>query len=184
MEREDGRFGLGIALLFVAAIYAVTPISPPHLMDDVDGVQAQISRTMLSSRLRELADAGVVVREGRVYLLDYDKDKKQTALRCLSLADGGEIWRFAYPMPVKRNHGVTRTVPAISGQFIVAIDPKCHVLCLDAATGELRWGMNLVSEYGATVPQWYAGQCPLIDGNALILAPGGPDVPCRASLPD
>ena len=49
MEREDGRFGLGIALLFVAAIYAVTPISPPHLMDDVDGVQAQISRTMLAT---------------------------------------------------------------------------------------------------------------------------------------
>jgi 4-amino-4-deoxy-L-arabinose transferase-like glycosyltransferase len=49
MEREDGRFGLGIALLFVAAIYASTPISPPHLMDDVDGVQAQISRTMLAT---------------------------------------------------------------------------------------------------------------------------------------
>jgi len=35
--------------------------------------------------------------------------------------------------------------------------------------------MNLVSEYGATVPPWYAGQCPLIDGKAVILAPGGHD---------
>ena len=33
--------------------------------------------------------AGAVVREGRVYLMDYDYDKKQNALRCLSLADGG-----------------------------------------------------------------------------------------------
>ena len=119
--------------------------------------------------------AGVAVREGRVYLMDYDYDKKQNALRCLSLADGGEIWRFAYTLPVKRNHGMTRTVPALSGQFVVAMDPKCHVLCLDAATGELRWGMNLVSEFGATVPPWYAGQCPLIDGGAVILAPGGHD---------
>ncbi len=119
--------------------------------------------------------AGVAVRGGRVYLMDYDYDKKQNALRCLSLADGGEIWRFAYPMPVKRNHGMTRTVPAVSDKYVVAMDPKCHVLCLDAATGELRWAMNLVTEEGATVPPWYAGQCPLIDGPSVILAPGGHD---------
>jgi outer membrane protein assembly factor BamB len=119
--------------------------------------------------------AGVVVRDGRVYLMDYDYTNKQNALRCLSLADGGEVWRYAYNLQVKRNHGMTRTVPALAGQFVVAMDPKCHVLCLDAATGELRWGMNLVSDYGATVPLWYAGQCPLIDGESVILAPGGHD---------
>jgi outer membrane protein assembly factor BamB len=119
--------------------------------------------------------AGVAVRDGRVYLMDYDYDKKQNALRCLSLADGGEIWRYAYTMAVKRNHGMTRTVPAVADKYVVAMDPKCHVLCLDAATGELRWGLNLVREYGATIPPWYAGQCPLIDGKAAILAPGGHD---------
>jgi outer membrane protein assembly factor BamB len=119
--------------------------------------------------------AGVAVREGRVYLMDYDYGKKENALRCLSLADGGEIWRYAYTLPVKRNHGMTRTVPAVSDQFVVAMDPKCHVLCLDAATGELRWGLNLVREFGTTVPPWYAGQCPLLDGKAAILAPGGRD---------
>jgi len=119
--------------------------------------------------------AGPVVRNGRVYLMDYDYDKKQNALRCLSLADGGEIWRYAYVMAVKRNHGMTRTVPAVSDKFIVAMDPKCNVLCLDAASGQLRWGLNLVHEFGATVPPWYAGQCPLIEGRAAILAPGGHD---------
>jgi outer membrane protein assembly factor BamB len=119
--------------------------------------------------------AGAVVREGRVYLLDYDYGKKENALRCLSLADGREIWRFAYAMQVKRNHGMTRTVPAVADKYVVALDPKCHVLCLDSATGELRWGLNLVHEYGTTIPPWYAGQCPLIDGQAVILAPGGRD---------
>ena len=30
-------------------------------------------------------------------------------------------------------------------------------------------------QYGATVPPWYAGQCPLIDRERVILAPGGKD---------
>jgi len=119
--------------------------------------------------------AGVSVRDGRVYLLDYDRDAKQSALRCLSLADGKEIWRYTYPLTVKRNHGMTRTVPTVVEKLVVALDSKCNVLCLDAASGELKWTVSLVSEFGATTPEWYAGQCPLVDGNKVILAPGGKD---------
>lgn len=119
--------------------------------------------------------AGVALRGGRVYLLDYDRDAKQSALRCLSLADGKEIWRFTYPLTIKRYHGMTRTVPAVTEKFVVALDSKCNVLCLDAASGELKWSVSLVREFGATVPEWYAGQCPLVAGDKLILAPGGKD---------
>ena len=119
--------------------------------------------------------AGVAVHSGRVYLLDYDRDAKQSALRCLSLADGKEIWRFSYPLTIKRNHGMTRTVPTVTDKFVVALDSKCNVLCLDAATGELRWTISLVREFGATIPDWYAGQCPLVDGDKVIVAPGGKD---------
>ncbi len=119
--------------------------------------------------------AGPAVWQGRVYLLDYDQTNKQDALRCLSLADGREIWRFAYPMPLKRNHGLSRTVPAVGGGLVVSLGPKCHVAAVDAVSGELKWGLDLVRDFGATVPPWYAGQCPLIDGERVILAPGGPD---------
>ncbi len=119
--------------------------------------------------------AGAAVLNGRVYLMDYDREHKQDALRCLSLADGREIWRFCYPVTVKRNHGMSRTVPAVTERVLVAMGPKCHVVCLNPVTGELRWGMDLVQQYGTTVPQWYAGQCPLLDQGNLILAPGGKD---------
>jgi outer membrane protein assembly factor BamB len=117
--------------------------------------------------------AGAAVSAGRVFLVDYDRDARMSALRALSLADGRELWRFAYPLTIKRNHGMTRTVPAIAGDFVVALDSKCNVLCVDARSGELRWTVNLVREYGATIPEWYAGQCPLIVGDQVILAPGG-----------
>ena len=117
--------------------------------------------------------AGAAVATGRVYLMDYDRDQKQDAIRCLSLADGQEIWRYAYPVAVKRNHGMSRTVPALAEKQVVAMGPKCHVTCLDLVSGELRWALDLVQQYGTTVPPWYAGQCPLIDSGAVILAPGG-----------
>ncbi len=117
--------------------------------------------------------AGAAVWQGRVYLLDYDRERHRDAVRCLSLDDGREIWRYAYPVDVKRNHGMSRTVPAVTNGLVVTLGPKCHVTALDPLTGERRWSIDLVREYGATVPPWYAGQCPLIDGGRVILAPGG-----------
>ncbi len=119
--------------------------------------------------------AGPVIQSGRIYLMDYDVSKRQDAIRCLSLADGKEIWRYSYPSNIKRNHGMSRTVPAVIDNYVVTIGPKCNVACLDALTGEVRWGIDLVREYGATVPPWYAGQCPFIDKDKVILAPGGKD---------
>ena len=119
--------------------------------------------------------AGAAALAGRVYLMDYARETHESVLRCLSLADGKEIWRYAYPLSVKRNHGITRTVPAVTEKVAVAMDPKCNVVCVDAASGTLRWGLNLVRDFGTAIPPWYAGQCPLIDGNTVVLAPAGPD---------
>jgi outer membrane protein assembly factor BamB len=139
-----------------------------------------LSRDWKSSPPRELWSlelgegyAGPAIAAGRVYVFDYDRDARQSSLRCLSLEDGKEIWRYTYPLAIKRNHGMTRTVPTVTEKFVVALDSKCNVFALDAATGELKWSVSLVREYGATVPEWYAGQCPLVDGERVILAPGG-----------
>jgi outer membrane protein assembly factor BamB len=150
--------------------------------DGISVAPVALSRDWKTSPPRELwtldvgeGYAGVAVHAGRVYLLDYDRDAKQSALRCLSLDDGKEIWRFTYPLTIKRNHGMTRTVPSVTDKFVVALDSKCNVFCLDATSGELKWTVSLVREFGATVPEWYASQCPLVDGDKVILAPGGKD---------
>lgn len=117
--------------------------------------------------------AGAAVRNGRVYVLDYDQANGMDALRCLSLADGRELWRYAYPVKTKRNHGMSRTVPTVSGKYVVALGPKCHLICLDAVTGELAWGLDLVETFNVEIPQWYAGECPLVDGDRVILGTGG-----------
>ncbi len=119
--------------------------------------------------------AGAAAANGRIYILDYDQEKEGDVIRCLSLDDGREIWRYFYRVKIKRNHGMSRTVPAIAGDYVITLGPKCHVVCLDAISGELRWKRDLVKEDGVEVPAWYAGQCPLIDGERLILGVGGKD---------
>jgi len=120
--------------------------------------------------------AAPAVLDGRVYLMDYDMERRADAIRCLSLDDGREIWRRYYNLNIKRNHGMSRTIPAVTDKYLVTIGPKCHVVCLDSKRGDFRWGIDLQRDYGTEEPLWYAGQCPLIIDDVVIIAPGGPDV--------
>ncbi len=117
--------------------------------------------------------AAPVVANGRVYLLDYDEEKKMDMLRCFSLSDGKEIWRRGYEIHIKRNHGMSRTIPAVGNNVVVTIGPLGHVMCVHAETGDFLWGIDLQKEYGAEIPLWYTGQCPMIDGSIVVIAPGG-----------
>ena len=117
--------------------------------------------------------AGPAIRNGCVYVLDYDGATGADALRCFSMEDGREIWRRSYKVRIKRNHGISRTVPALTDRHVVTIGPRCHVMCTDAVTGDLKWGLDLERNWGVEVPMWYTGQCPLIDGTKVVLGVGG-----------
>jgi outer membrane protein assembly factor BamB len=124
--------------------------------------------------------AGAAVWNGRVYLLDYSEKKKADMLRCFSLKSGKELWRRWYYVELKRNHGYSRTVPAVTDKYIVTIGPRSHVMCLNPLNGMLLWTMDLEKKYGIPgkengriTPDFYTGQCPVIDNNVAIIAPGG-----------
>ncbi|HHU34968.1 MAG TPA: PQQ-binding-like beta-propeller repeat protein [Bacteroidetes bacterium] len=120
--------------------------------------------------------AGAAIYEGRVYILDYIEESREDALRCFSLSDGEELWRRSYGVHIKRNHGMSRTVPAVTERYVVTIGPRCQVMCVDRINGDFIWGLDMAKQYGVEVPQWYTAQCPLIDGDKAILAPGGSSV--------
>ena len=125
-----------------------------------------------SIRLGE-GHAGPAVYEGKVYLLDYDEEEKADKLRCFSLENGTELWRRWYKVNVKRNHGMSRTIPAVTEDYILTIGPRSHVMCVDREDGNLRWGLNVEAEYETEIPFWYTGQCPIIDNGKAIIATGG-----------
>ncbi len=117
--------------------------------------------------------AGAAIKAGILYLNDYDEKKKEHLVRAISLADGKDVWRWSYPVEIRPSHGITRTVPAVGARLVFSLDPKCRFHALDAKTGKLVWQKNLVQEYKATIPGWYAGQNPLLDGDRVVIATGG-----------
>ena len=123
--------------------------------------------------------AGAAVYNGRVYVMDYNERRKADVLRCFSLKSGTELWRRWYYVDLKRNHGYSRTIPAVNDKYVVSIGPRSHVMCTDPVTGDLLWTIDLEKEYGTgtekgkITPDFFTGQCPLVEGELAILAPGG-----------
>ena len=171
LEKFDGRPGGSSSSWpgFRGADFSNIVSSGPTLAEQWDGKGPPV---LWSVALSE-GHSGPAVWSGCVYLMDYDEKREGDTLRCFSLADGKEIWRRWYRAPTKRNHGVSRTVPAVTEQFVVTMGPRCHVMCVDRETGGFRWGIDLVREYGTEVPLWYTGQNPLIDDGVAVLAPCG-----------
>ena len=124
--------------------------------------------------------AGPAVKNGRVYILDYNERRKADMLRCFSLRSGTELWRRWYYVDLKRNHGYSRTIPAVTEKYLVSVGPRSHVMCVDPVTGDLFWTIDMEKEFGVPgsekariTPDFYSGQCPLIDNDIAVLAPGG-----------
>lgn len=117
--------------------------------------------------------AGAAIVAGRAYFEDYDETTGDYLIRCLSLADGQELWRFRESRRIRPNHAITRTVPAADGRHVFTLDPKAVLHALDARTGKEVWRKDLVQEYGTRIPPWYNGQNPLIEKDRLVIAPVG-----------
>jgi outer membrane protein assembly factor BamB len=117
--------------------------------------------------------AGAALVGGRVYHHDYDEAKNEWCVNCRNLTDGKLVWQFREAREIRPNHAITRTVPAVDARFVFSLDPKATLHCLDVKTGKQVWRKSLVTDYKATIPSWYNGQCPLMEADRLIVGTGG-----------
>jgi len=120
--------------------------------------------------------AAPVIFKGKVYVMDYDETLMSDMVRCFSLETGKELWRRWYRLRIKRNHGFSRTIPAVGDGYVITIGPEGHVMCCDPDTGDMKWTLDMKKEFATEVPFWYTGQCPLVDNGILVVAPAGEEV--------
>jgi len=115
---------------------------------------------------------GAAIYGDSVFLLDRAGDTGDI-LRRFNLADGNEIWKYAYDAPAKFDHNGGRSTPATDGQFVYSIGPVGHISAVKFSDGSFVWKANLLTDWDAKRPKWAVATSPLLYGDWVIMAPWG-----------
>jgi outer membrane protein assembly factor BamB len=115
--------------------------------------------------------SGPAVADGVVYVIDHDGDND--VVRALNLADGTELWRYRYAEPKPKDNGFTRSTPTVQDGKVYTMSRLGLACCLDAKTGKAIWTRDLVADFNSKRPGWDLACSPVIDGQNVILCPGG-----------
>ncbi len=116
---------------------------------------------------------------GKLYVQDKQGDKERVV--CLDAETGKQIWEYAYQSGPAGSDGSfangPRATPTVVGNWVFAVGGSGKLVALEAdgASAKLRWEHDLLSEFGAPLPQWGVAGSPLVLGDLVVVQPGGPD---------
>ncbi len=115
------------------------------------------------------------VAKGRIFGMSSRGDDE--VVWSISETDGKELWAtrlgpaLTEGMPQgKEGAGST---PTVDGERIYILGLSGDVACLQVADGKILWRKNLVTDFGGVLPTWRYNESPLVDGNNVIVTPGG-----------
>jgi outer membrane protein assembly factor BamB len=179
-------FGLLIFVAFQCSAVEWTQYRGPNH----DGVSPEIIRTNwaavpprqvwkvpLGAALSSFAIAG-----GRVFtqvrrVVDEAEEEFCVALNAET---GVEIWGTSvgiarYPDVGVGNDDGPRSTPSVDGGRVYVLSSYLRLFCLDAATGDVVWSRNLVTEFGGFVIPWQNAASPLVVGDLVLVNGNAPN---------
>ena len=117
-----------------------------------------------------------VVVGNRIYLMS-NRGMDNEFVQALSTDDGKVIWtqRVGNVGNPKQepNYPKARSTPTFDANFLYALGSDGDLACLEAKTGKIRWAKNLRKEFGGQPGEWAYAESPLVDGDAVVVTPGG-----------
>lgn len=115
--------------------------------------------------------ASVTLADGRIFTAgNVGDDMKVTALDL----NGNILWQKPNGPAYTRSFNGSRGTPTIDGDRVYHENPIGDVACFDTATGEKIWAVNILKKFGARNIKWALAESVLVDGNNVIVTPGGP----------
>jgi outer membrane protein assembly factor BamB len=124
--------------------------------------------------------SGPAVAGGRVFVSDYQKREAGGAERvvCLDEQTGRVLWTYENPGAAYGKFAYNtgpRATPTVDGDLVYVLGGGGDLYCLAAQSGDLRWKLNLPDKFQAKTPTWGFAGAPVVHGDLLICAAGGPD---------
>jgi outer membrane protein assembly factor BamB len=117
-----------------------------------------------------------VVAGNRIYLMS-NNGMENEFVSAHSTQDGKVIWTTRVGNVGNPNqnppYAKARSTPTVDGNFIYALGSDGDLACLEAKTGKTRWSKNIRKEFGGTPGEWAYAESPLVDGDLVVVTPGG-----------
>ena len=114
----------------------------------------------------------IAVQGDRVYVQGMRNN--QSVVSVLNRADGKVVWvRVLGPAGNNDRGPGPRSTPTIDGDRVYALSEIGDLACLRAADGMVIWQRNILKEFKGENPNWLLSESPLIDGDHVIVTPGG-----------
>lgn len=119
-----------------------------------------------------------VVVGNRIYLMS-NHGMENEFVAALSTKDGKLIWSTRVGNVGNPNQNPpypkARSTPTVDGNFIYALGSDGDIACLELKTGKIQWSRNIRKEFGGTPGEWAYAESPLVDGDVVVVTPGGAD---------
>jgi outer membrane protein assembly factor BamB len=98
-------------------------------------------------------------------------------VQALNTSDGKPVWTTRLGNVGNPNQNppypMARSTPTIDGELLYAMSSDGDIACLETATGRIRWQKSIRKEFGGEPGEWAYAESPLVDGDALVVTPGG-----------
>ena len=101
---------------------------------------------------------------------------RQSIVYVLSRADGRGLWSKALGAAGDSDRGSgPRGTPTVDGDRVYVLTENGDLACLKTQDGTAVWQRNILRDFNGRNIQWLLSESPLVDGNNVIVTPGGRD---------
>jgi outer membrane protein assembly factor BamB len=117
--------------------------------------------------------ASFAIAGGRAFTIE--QRREQEAVTAYDVQSGRELWASAYPAEFDESMGGEgpRATPFFNEGKVYSLGAMGDLLCLDAASGQVVWKLNILADNLATNLYYGMAGSPLVVQNKVIVQAGG-----------
>ena len=99
---------------------------------------------------------------------------RDSILSVLNRADGKSVWsKIVGPGGENDRGSGPRGTPTVDGDRVYVLTETGELVCLRIQDAGIVWRRNMLKEFSGRNINWLLSESPLIDGNNVIVSPGG-----------